>query len=144
MAFRGHFEHSLDAKNRLSIPAKFRAALSEGVVLAKDSDPCVAAWTPDAHEQTVGRALTGLNPLGERYKQIQRFFQSNAFDMALDAGGRVTLSPELLAHAGIDREVMVVGVGDHVEIWDARRWREEQEKLAQVIGEVTEDLGHPS
>ena len=144
MAFRGHYEHSLDAKNRLSIPAKFRASFSSGVVLAKDADPCIAAWTPEAHEETVSSALGGLNPLGSRRKQLQRFYQSNAFDLELDSAGRVTLPGQLIGHAGIEKDVMVVGVGDHLEIWDQGRWQEEQGALASTIGEVTEELGDPS
>ena len=76
MAFRGHFEHSLDAKNRLSIPARFRAAFSTGTVLAKDFEPCVAVWTADAHEAIVGRALGALNPMGGDYRRLSRYFQA--------------------------------------------------------------------
>jgi MraZ protein len=72
MAFRGHYEHSLDAKHRLSIPARFRAAFSSGLVLAKDSDACISVWAPEAHESTVERALQGKNPLGSEFKRIQR------------------------------------------------------------------------
>jgi MraZ protein len=144
LAFRGHYEHSLDAKNRLSIPAKFRAAFSSGLVLALDADPCIAAWTPESHERTVAGALAGLNPLGRKHKEIQRFYQSNSFDLELDSGGRVTLSSALLRHAGIEKDVMVAGVGDHLEIWDKERWHEEQRALAGRIGEVTDELGDPS
>ena len=144
LAFRGHYEHSLDAKNRLSIPAKFRTSFSGGLVLAKDSDPCIAAWTTQAHEDTVAGALAALNPLGSRRKRLQRFYQSNAFDQELDSAGRVTLPAPLLAHAGIQKDVMVVGVGDHLEIWDQARWSEEQDALAGSIAEESEGLGDPS
>ncbi len=144
MAFRGHYEHSLDAKHRLSIPARFRASFSSGLVLAKDSDACIAVWTPDVHEAIIERALAGKNPLGAQYKQIQRFFQSNSFDVELDSAGRVILPAPLLGHAGIDRDVVVAGVGDHIEVWGSERWREEQSALDGSIGEVTEALGDPS
>ena len=144
MAFRGHFEHSLDAKNRLSIPARFRAAFSMGTVLAKDFEPCVAVWTADAHEAIVERALGALNPMGKDYRQLSRYFQGNSFDTELDASGRVILPAPLLDHTGIQKEVVVVGVGDHLEIWDQDRWHEEQDALASSIGEVTEELGDPS
>ena len=62
LAFRGHYEHSLDAKNRLSIPARFRASFSSGVVLAKDPEPCLAIWPTQTHEAIIDRALSGLNP----------------------------------------------------------------------------------
>jgi MraZ protein len=144
MAFRGHFEHSLDAKHRLSIPSRFRAAFASGLVLAKDSDACISVWTPEAHEHTVDRALQGKNPLGSEYKRIQRFFQANSFDLELDSSGRVTLPPPLMSHAGVEKEVVVAGVGDHLEVWGSGRWQEEQVALDASIGEVTDSLGDPS
>jgi MraZ protein len=144
LAFRGHFEHSLDAKNRLSIPARFRASFSSGTVLAKEPEPCVAVWTPDTHEAIIERALAGLNPMDPQYRKLSRFFQGNSFEVDLDASGRVTLPPPLLSHAGIEKEVVVVGVGDHLEVWGRERWARQQEALDAEIGEVTERLGNPS
>ena len=144
MAFRGHYEHSLDSKHRLSIPARFRTALSSGVVLAKDTDACISAWTPEAHESTVERALAGRNPFGREYKGLQRYFQANSFDFELDSAGRVTLPPPLMEHAGIEKEVVVAGVGDHIEVWGRERWQEEQQALDASIGEVTDSLGDAS
>ena len=137
MAYRGHFEHSLDAKNRLSIPARFRTSFASGTVLAKDPEPCVAVWTPETHEAIIERALGGLNPMGSEYRKLSRFYQGNSFEIELDASGRV-------AHTGIEKEVVVVGVGDHLEVWARERWQEQQEALDAEIGEVTERLGHPS
>jgi MraZ protein len=144
LAFRGHYEHSLDAKKRLSIPTRFRAAFSGGTVLAKEPEPCIAIWTPETNEAIIERALSGLNPMGSEHRKLSRFFQGNSFEIDLDASGRVTLPPPLLAHAGIEKEVVVVGVGDHLEVWARERWQAEQEALDAEIGEVTERLGNPS
>jgi MraZ protein len=144
MAYRGHYEHSLDAKHRLSIPARFRATFSSGLVLAKDSDDCISVWTPETHESIIERALAGKNPLGREYKGVQRYFQANSFDVELDSSGRVTLPPPLLGHAKIEKEVVVAGVGDHLEVWGRERWEREQHALDASIGEVTESLGDPS
>ena len=144
LAFRGHYEHSLDAKHRLSIPARFRAAFSSGIVLARDADACITVWTPEVHEATVERALAGRNPFSREFKQLQRYFQAHSFDTELDASGRVTLPPPLLSHAGVQKDVVVAGVGDHLEIWARERWREEQPALEADIEEVTSLLGHPS
>ena len=144
MAFRGYFEHSLDAKNRLSIPARFRPSFSGGLVLSKEPDPCVAIWPPETHEAIIERALGGLNPMGSQHRKLSRFFQGNSFDVELDGAGRMTLPPQLLAHAKIEREVVVVGVGDHLEVWARQRWSSVQRSLDAEIGEVTEQLGHPS
>ena len=144
MAFRGHFEHSLDAKNRLSIPAKFRAAFASGVVLAKDPETCVAVWTPDTHAAILERALGGLNPMGSEYRKLSRFYQGNSFEVDLDSSGRVTLPPPLMSHAGIGKEAVVVGVGDHLEVWSRKQWLGEQKGLDAEIREVTERLGNAS
>jgi MraZ protein len=144
LAFRGHYEHSLDVKKRLSIPTRFRAAFASGTVLAKEPEPCIAIWTPETNEAIITRALSGLNPMGSEHRKLSRFFQGNSFEIDLDSSGRVTLPPPLLAHAGIEKEVVVVGVGDHLEVWAKERWQAEQEALDAEIGEVTERLGNPS
>jgi MraZ protein len=144
LAFRGHYEHSLDAKNRLSIPARFRAPFSDGVVLAKSPEACVTVWTPAQHESLIERALGSLNPMGSEYRKLSRFYQGNSFEIELDGAGRVTLPPPLLAHASIEREVVVAGVGDHLEVWGRGRWDDEQRRLDAEIEEVTERLGHAS
>ena len=92
----------------------------------------------------IERALAGSNPMGSQYRKLSRFYQGNSFEIDLDASGRVTLPPPLLAHAGIEKEVVVVGVGDHLEVWDKGRWTREQEALDAQIEEVTESLGNPS
>ena len=145
MAFLGHFEHSLDAKNRLSIPARFRAAFAGGTAMGKDPDGCVTVWPLETHEQMVERAFAGLNPMGPEYRKLSRFFQANSFVIELDAAGRVTL-PRPAARARDDREeeVVVAGVGNHLEVWSRAAWEREQQELDAGIEEVTARLGNPS
>jgi len=144
LAFRGHFEHSLDAKNRLSIPARYRAAFADGLVLSKDSEACVAVWTPSAHEETVNAAVAGLNPLGPDRKRVARYYQANSWDLEMDKASRVTVPSQLMTHAGLEREVVVAGVGTNLELWSRERWEAEQQSLDEHIGELTEGLGNPS
>jgi MraZ protein len=144
VAFRGHFEYALDAKNRLNIPAKVRAAFSSGVVLAQDVEPCVTIWVPDEFERWTQSFLANLNPLSPERRKLTRYFAGTSFDAELDSAGRVTLNPALIDHAGIDREVVIVGNLDHLEVWDRRRWAEERTSLNQEISGIAESLGHPS
>ena len=144
MAFRGHFDYSLDAKNRLNVPPKFRAAFSGGVVLAKALEPCVAIWTPDAFESFTSSFLANLNPVSAERRKLTRYFAGSSFDVELDAAGRVTLNAPLLAHALIDKEVVVVGVLDHLEVWARERFESDQRELDAEIVEIAEGLGHPS
>jgi MraZ protein len=144
LAFLGHFEHSLDAKNRLSIPARFRAAFAGGVALGKDPDGCLTVWPLETHSAMVERAFAGLNPMSPEYRRLSRFYRGNSFVIELDASGRVTLPAMLLQHGAIEREVVVAGVGDHLEVWSRERWLSEQEELDASIEEVTARLGNAS
>jgi transcriptional regulator MraZ len=144
VAFRGHFEYALDAKNRLNVPAKIRAAFSGGVVLAQGLEPCVTIWVPDEFERWTESFLASLNPLSPARRKLTRYFAGTSFDAELDSAGRVTLNPALIDHAGIDREVMIVGNLDHLEVWDRRRWAEERTQLGDEISGIAESLGHPS
>jgi transcriptional regulator MraZ len=144
LAFRGHFDYSLDAKKRLSVPPKFRASFSDGVVLAKALEPCVAIWTPDGFEEWTQSFLSRLGPLSPERRKLTRFFAGSSFDAALDSAGRVTLNQALVEHAGIQKEVVVVGNLDHLEVWDRDKWLADQRELSDEIVEIAESLGHPS
>jgi MraZ protein len=144
MAFRGHFDYSLDAKNRLNIPAKFRATFSSGVVLAKALEPCVAVWTPETFDSWTQSFLSNLNPVSPERRKLTRYFAGSSFDVDLDSAGRVTLNGALLEHAGIQKEVVIVGNLDHLEIWDRDRWNDDQQALNAEVTGIAESLGHPS
>ena len=144
MAFRGHFDYSLDAKNRLNVPPKFRAAFSDGVVLAKGLEPCIWLWPPGAFDRFTHQVLGALNPVSAERRKLTRYVAGNSFDAELDAAGRVTLNPALLEHAGIDREVVVVGVLDYLEVWARDRWLAGQDALGAEIGTIAEGLVHPA
>jgi MraZ protein len=144
VAFRGHYEYALDAKNRLNVPAKIRAVFSAGVVLAQGLEPCVTIWVPDEFERWTQSFLSNLNPLSPERRKLTRYFAGTSFDAELDSAGRVTLNQALIEHAQIDREVVIVGNLDHLEVWDRRRWSEERDALNQEISGIAESLGHPS
>jgi MraZ protein len=144
VAFRGQFDYSLDAKNRLNVPPKFRAAFSGGLVLAKGIEPCVTIWTPEAFDALTDTYLSGSSPLSPDRRRLTRYFMHNSFDAELDAAGRVTLNPKLVEHAGIEREVVVAGNHDHVQVWDRDRWRADQEELGAAIIETAERVGDAS
>jgi MraZ protein len=144
MAFRGHYDYSLDAKKRLNVPPKFRAAFSAGVVLVEALEPCVAVYTVAGFEEFTERVLVGRNPLSPEYRKLARRFVGRSFDTELDATGRVTLNQSLLEYAGIEKEVVVVGALDHLEIWDRSAWRADQDELNAEVQRIAEGLGDPS
>jgi MraZ protein len=144
VAFRGHFEYSLDAKNRLTIPAKFRASFSGGLVLAKWLDPCVAIFTPEGFESFQDSFLPDMHPLSENRRKLTRFFSGGSYDVELDSAGRVTLNAGLLKHARITKDAVVVGSGDHLEVWDGGSYATDQTDLPDQVAQIAESLGHPS
>ena len=144
MAFRGTFDYTLDAKNRLTVPARFRAALSEGVVLAAGIESCVGIWTPSAYEAQTGAALARSNPFSARAREASRYFAANSHETELDAAGRVMIPGFLLDHGSLGREVVVIGAGDCLEVWDRTGWTEYNDRLTNRIDEITESLEHPS
>ncbi len=144
MAFHGTFEHSLDAKNRLTIPAKFRAALAGRVFLVRAVDPCISVYPEATYTGLTEAALSGLNPFSPQARELKRMFFGNATDIELDSAGRVMLTQRHLDHAGIDREVVITGAGDCLELWDRSGWEAYDRDLSQRAPDLTASLGHPA
>jgi MraZ protein len=142
MAFRGTFDHTLDAKNRLTVPARFRSELSGGVVLAKGLERCVAVWTPAAYDAYTAAALEDFHPLSKEAQKLRRFFSANSLDTELDAAGRVMVPSFLLEHAGLSKDVVVTGAGDALEVWDRATWATYNAALSSDVDEITASLGN--
>ena len=148
LSFRGTFEHALDAKHRLTIPAKFRAALASGVVLAAshETEPgsprTVSIWTPDAYEDFTSSTLAGMNPSSPTARELKRFFFNASFDAELDSANRVMIPPQLLRYAGLDKEVVVTGSGECLEVWDRQRYAQNFEEVLTRIPDLAASLGN--
>jgi MraZ protein len=123
LAFLGQYEHTLDAKNRLTIPARFRAALSDGVILSRSIDPCVSIYTPGGWDQFASQWLRTRDPFDQMARRVQRGLLAYSFDTALDAAGRIMLPPPLIEHAKLGKNVVVLGCDGWIEVWDRDRWR---------------------
>ena len=144
MAFHGTFEHTLDAKNRLTVPVKFRAALAGKVFLVRGADPCISLYPEPTYSELTEAALQGMNPFSTQARELKRMFYGNATDTELDSAGRVMLTPRHLEHAGIDREVVITGAGDCLELWDRSAWEAYDRDLSQRAPDLTASLGHPA
>ena len=127
----GEHEHTIDDKNRLTLPAKFRESFAEGIVVTRGLDGCLYAYRRPDWDRLVESRLATMDPLSKEGRRIHRFFFSGASEADLDKQGRVTIPPPLLEHAALTRDVIVAGIRDHLEIWDRDLWRVE---LAEVEG----------
>jgi MraZ protein len=141
LAFRGTFDYSLDSKNRLTVPARFRAALSDGVVLAKRVAGCMAVWTPDDYDAYMQAALERFHPMSPEAEQLERFFSANSHDTELDSAGRVGVPAFLVDHAGLGKEVVVTGAGRCLEVWDRQAWSDYNARLTDEVAGITARLG---
>ena len=137
----GEHEHSLDDKNRLTLPAKLRAEFEDGVVVTRGLDGCVFAYPRAAWEQMADR-IKSLDPLSQQARMMRRHFFAGAAPGELDKQGRMVLPPALIEHAGLTREVTVAGVHDHVEIWDRAKWRQQLHEVEGSAEDVAERLAN--
>jgi MraZ protein len=144
LAFTGTFDHNLDAKNRLTIPSKFRAALAGGVYLVRGVEKCVSLYPRTTYEQIAQETLKGINPLSTQGRELRRVLYASALETELDSAGRVMLGPKFLEHAGIDREAVITGVGECLELWDRSSWEDYDNDLTARAPDLTESLGHPA
>jgi len=148
LIFRGTFEHALDAKHRLTVPSKFRAALASGVVLAASpevapgSPRCVSIWTPEGYEEFTRLTLTGMNPSSPRARELKRFFFNSSFDTELDSANRVMIPTRLMDYAGLQKEVVVTGSGECLEVWDRSRYAQNFEDVLTRIPDLAASLGN--
>jgi transcriptional regulator MraZ len=136
----GEHEHTLDDKNRITLPAKFRAAFAAGVVVTRGMDGCLYAYRLEDWDKLVESRLAGLDPLSKEGRQMQRFFFSGATEAELDKQGRVMIPAALIEHAGLGRNVVVAGVRDHLELWDGAAWRKEMKEVEGSAEDVAERL----
>ena len=144
MAFRGTFEYTLDAKNRLAVPPKFRAAFADGAVLAKGDGGHLELWRAEDHGARTAASLESLHPLAPEREKLERFYFSNSHDTELDAAGRVMVPGPFLEHASLAKEAVVLGAGNHLEIWDRTAWNEHNAGLAAEVAEIRSRFGHPA
>lgn len=140
MAFRGLYEHSLDAKDRLTVPARFRAALADGVVLSKGFDPCVWLQTTAQFEGLSDRFLSPHSPFGRDARRLRRHLHGGSFDEKLDSAGRVRIPKPLIEHADLEGPCVVVGGGEYLEIWSEEAWAKQEAELDADASEIAEGL----
>jgi MraZ protein len=136
----GEYEHTIDDKNRLTLPAKFREELAAGVVVTRGMDGCLYAYTRGEWLERFQSRLGGLDPLQPEARKLQRHFFSGAAEAEPDKQGRIMIPGPLLRYAGLSRDVVVAGVHDHLEIWDREAWRRELNEVEGSAEHVAQRL----
>lgn len=141
-SFNGRFKVSLDDKGRLAIPAKLRAIVtslgSEKVYVTKGADGCLDLFPEVTHEEVAAKmAKRKLDSKNQRF--VKRVFHSNSYDSVPDKQGRIQIPPPLREHAGLERDVLLLGVGEKMEIWNPQRYDEYESSFKPSYEEVIED-----
>jgi MraZ protein len=136
----GAYDHTIDDKNRLTLPAKFRQAFTDGVFVTRGLDGCLFAYRREDWDRLVQSRLAPLDPLSPETRRLQRFFYAGASESELDKQGRVMIPAQLIEHAKLGREVVVAGVNDRLEIWDRAAWRKELAEVERSAEDVAERL----
>ncbi|MBR6427992.1 MAG: division/cell wall cluster transcriptional repressor MraZ [Clostridia bacterium] len=137
--FLGEYTHSLDAKKRIILPSRLRDELGSRVVLTKSVDRCVTLYTEEKWAEFCAR-LDKLPDIETR--RVKRFLFSAAFETEIDSQGRILIAPKLCEYAGLEKNVTIIGVGDHIEIWGSDAWAgESRGEKADDIADILIGLG---
>ncbi|WP_312650253.1 division/cell wall cluster transcriptional repressor MraZ [Proteiniclasticum sp.] len=138
----GEFSHGMDKKNRIIIPSKLREGLGEQFIMTKGLDSCLYIY-PKNEWQIFEQKLKSLPLTDKNVRSFVRFFFSGANEMEPDKMGRVLIPQSLLSYAGIDGEVVSVGMMDRVEVWSKEKWEayNESEMDMDAIAEKMNELG---
>lgn len=141
--FQGRFEHTLDDKGRLALPAPFRKCVTgtdgEGSVMVTISDHCLAAYGLSQWEQKLNKLAT-LNQFDKHVVAFKRIFVGCAQECALDKAGRILIPQDLRRDACLDKDCIVLGQLEKFEIWSTARWRQLYPEMTDQIGAIAANL----
>jgi len=136
----GEYTQRLDAKNRLTLPAKLRAAFAEGAVVTKGFDGCLFVFPREGWNSFVESRLERLDPFNKESRDLGRWFYGGANECELDGQGRVMLTQPLIGHARLDKEIVVAGARDYLEVWNAEAWSRQRAESEGSVEDVAERL----
>ena len=138
--FIGEFHHTLDDKGRLAIPVKFRADLAQGAVVTRGLDRSLFLYPRQAWDKLAAK-IAAL-PLGQSdTRAFARLMLAGAMDAEVDKSGRVTIPEYLRTYAGLNKDVVVTGLYDRLEIWDEKAWTEYSSRTENAGNDIAERLG---
>ena len=135
--FAGEYEHRIDPQGRVAIPARFKMAFVDGIVLGRAYDNCVVVYTPEEWEQAASDIAQQPNT-STSSRKLARLTFSGAFTGTLDRCGRVVVPVQLREYAGLGEDVIIVGTGRFIEIWSAAAWTEERRTLDTEATDIAE------
>ena len=129
--FLGQYQHSIDDKGRLMVPARFRELLAEGAFVTQGFDKCLMVMT-DAYFKQVYERINAMNLADPVARQLRRLLLSNAYPVEVDKVGRILVPGNLRTFAGIASDAIVAGQGDYFEVWTPADWEQQMNQLSDT------------
>ncbi|GKQ42855.1 transcriptional regulator MraZ [Companilactobacillus sp. RD055328] len=137
--FMGEYRHTLDAKGRVIVPAKFRQNLGDNFVLTRGMDGCLFGYSNDQWSK-IKEQLDKLPLTKKDARAFTRFFYSSATEAEIDKQGRINISSTLMDFAKLSKNCVIVGVSDRIEIWDQDKWNEFSKEAEENFDEISEKM----
>ena len=137
--FMGEYQHTLDGKGRLILPAKIREGLGDTFIATRGLDDCLFVYTKDEWALFEAK-LKQLSLVKSEARAFSRFIFSGAAELEADKQGRVLLPPNLREYAKLEKDVVVIGVSSRVEIWNKETWQNYNERMGPTVQELSEHL----
>ncbi|HSX24712.1 MAG TPA: division/cell wall cluster transcriptional repressor MraZ [Candidatus Andersenbacteria bacterium] len=137
--FIGEYNHTIDEKGRMNVPAKFRRDVTAGVVVTRGLDHCLFVY-PKSEWEVMAEKLSRLPVSQKKSRAFARLMLAGAMDIELDSQGRVMLPEYLRQYASIKKHVVVAGLYNRLEIWDEDAWREYRTKTELESDDIAESM----
>ncbi|MCR8969165.1 division/cell wall cluster transcriptional repressor MraZ [Facklamia sp. 7083-14-GEN3] len=135
----GEYQHNIDTKGRLIMPAKFRPELGSSFIVTRGLDGCLFGYPMNSWE-TIEEKLKQLPLAKKDARKFTRFFYSAATEVEIDKQGRINLPKNLIEFAKIDKECRVIGVSDRIEIWSSELWKDFAEDAEENFESIAEEM----
>jgi MraZ protein len=129
--FLGQFQHTLDEKGRLMIPARYRELLAAGAFITQGFDKCLMVMT-DVHFKEVYERINAMNMADQNARLLRRLILSNAYSVEIDRVGRILIPQNLRQVIALDGEAIVAGQGDYFEVWNPADWYQQMDQLQDI------------
>ncbi|RJQ28589.1 transcriptional regulator MraZ [Candidatus Parcubacteria bacterium] len=136
----GEYQHNLDSKGRIAIPAKFREKVASGAIITRGLDSCLFVFDNKDWE-VLAQKLIALPLAQANSRAFVRLMLAGASDVELDSQGRILIPDYLRRYAGLKKQAVVAGLYNRIEIWDSTRWHEYKQKTESASQEIAEKLG---
>ncbi|MFA5021504.1 MAG: division/cell wall cluster transcriptional repressor MraZ [Patescibacteria group bacterium] len=138
--FIGEYQHNIDQKGRLAVPAKFRQQLSKGAVVTKGLDDCLFLYPKNEWQKLAGK-LAALPISKANTRAFSRLMLAGAMDVEIDKQGRMLIPDYLRQYAAMSKEVVITGLYNRLEIWDKQKWDKYKQGTESKSGDIAEALG---